>query len=42
MSFENTEGIEELVFSFSHFVFYPFEELYSSFIKFEIIVCKLF
>ena len=29
-------------FSFSHSVFYPFEEFYSIFIKFEIVVCKLF
>ena len=29
-------------FSFSHSVFYPFEELFSIFVKFEIIVCKLF
>ena len=29
-------------FSFSHSVFYPFEELYSIFIKFKIVVCKLF
>ena len=28
-------------FSFSHSVFYPFEELSSIFIKFEIVVCKL-
>ena len=29
-------------FSFSHSVFYPFEELSIIFIKFEIVVCKLF
>ena len=29
-------------FSFSHSVFYPFEELSSIFIKFEIVVCTLF
>ena len=29
-------------FSFSHSVFYPFEELSSIFIKFKIVVCKLF
>ena len=29
-------------FSFFHSVFYPFEELSSVFIKFEIVVCKLF
>ena len=29
-------------FSFSHSVFYMFEELFSIFIKFEIVVCKLF
>ena len=29
-------------FSFSHSVFYPFERLSSIFIKFEIVVCKLF
>ena len=28
-------------FSFSHSVFYPFEELYAIFIKIEIVVCKL-
>ena len=43
-SFENT--VEKLLvmtnFSFSHSVFYPFGELYDIFIKFEIVVCKLF
>ena len=29
-------------FSFSHSVFYPFEEHSANFIKFENIVCKLF
>ena len=29
-------------FSFSHSVFYPFEEPSAIFIKFEIVVCKLF
>ena len=29
-------------FSFSHSIFYPFGELYANFIKFEIVVCKLF
>ena len=29
-------------FSFSHSVFYPFRELSAIFIKFEIVVCKLF
>ena len=29
-------------FSFSHSVFYPLEELSAIFIKFEIVVCKLF
>ena len=29
-------------FSFSYSVFYPFEELSAMFIKFEIVVCKLF
>ena len=29
-------------FSFSHSVFYPFQELSAIFIKFEIVVCKLF
>ena len=29
-------------FSFSHNVFYPFGELSSIFVKFEIVVCKLF
>ena len=29
-------------FSFSHNVFYPYGELFAIFIKFEIVVCKLF
>ena len=29
-------------FSFSHSVFYPFQELSAIFIKFKIVVCKLF
>ena len=29
-------------FSFSHSVFYPFGEISTIFIKFEIVVCKLF
>ena len=29
-------------FSFSHSVFYPFRELSTIFIKFRIVVCKLF
>ena len=29
-------------FSFSHSLFYPFGELFAIFIKFEIVVCKLF
>ena len=29
-------------FSFSHSVYYPFRELSAIFIKFEIVVCKLF
>ena len=29
-------------FSFSHSVFYPFRQLSSIFVKFEIVVCKLF
>ena len=29
-------------FSFSHIVFYPFRELSTIFIKFKIVVCKLF
>ena len=29
-------------FSFSHSVFYPFGELSAIFIKFEIVICKLF
>ena len=29
-------------FSFSHSVFYPFGELFAIFIKFKIVVCKLF
>ena len=30
------------IFSSSHGVFYMFEELFSIFVKFEIVVCKLF
>ena len=30
------------IISFSHSFFYPFEELSATFIKFEIVVCKLF
>ena len=29
-------------FSFSHSVFYPYRELSAIFIKFEIVICKLF
>ena len=29
-------------FSFTHSVFYPFRELSAIFIKFKIVVCKLF
>ena len=29
-------------YSFSHSVFYPFEEISSIFIEFEIVICKLF
>ena len=29
-------------FSFSHIVFYPYEEISSIFIKFEIVICKFF
>ena len=29
-------------FTFSHSVFYPFRELSATFIKIEIVVCKLF
>ena len=29
-------------FSFSHSVFYPFEVLFAIFIKFKIVICKLF
>ena len=29
-------------FSFSHSVFYPFTELYATYINFEIVVCNLF
>ena len=44
-SFENTEKEKLHVtsnFSFSVCVFYPFRELSTIFIKFEIVVCKLF
>ena len=44
-SFENTVGKGEIAtsnFSFSHKVFYFFEELSSTFTKLEIVVCKLF
>ena len=45
-SFENTVGKEKLLvtsnFSFSRSVFYLFGELSVLFIKFEIVVCKLF
>ena len=46
-SFENTVGKKkELLltsnFFFSHSVFYPFVEISAFFIKFEIVVCKLF
>ena len=45
-SFENTAGKEKLIItsniSFTHSVFYQFEELSSIFIKFEIVVCNLF
>ena len=46
MSFENTERKGEIAhmsnFSFSHSVFYPLRELSPVFIKFEIVVCKVF
>ena len=45
-SFENTAGKGEIAcneqFLLSHGVFYPFEQLSSIFIKFEIVVCRLF
>ena len=45
-SLENPVGKEKLLvtsnFSFSHSVFYQFGELSAIFIKFEIVVCKLF
>ena len=42
-SFENTVGKEEIALNeLSHGVFYPFSELSAIFIKFEIVVCKLF
>ena len=44
-SFENTVGKGEIARNeqtFSHSVFYPFEELSSIFIKFKTVVCKLF
>ena len=39
--FENTVGKEEIAFSFTHCVFFLFREL-SIFIKFKIVVCRLF
>ena len=39
---ENEKLLVTSVFSFSHSVFYPFGELSAIFIKFEIVVCKLF
>ena len=45
-SFENTMEKGEILvksnFSFSHTVFYPIVELSDIFIKYEIVVCKLF
>ena len=45
-AFENTAGKEKLLvmsnFSISHSVFYLFRELSAIFMKFEIVVCKLF
>ena len=46
-SFENTVGKGKIcslraISPFSHSVFYPIGELPSIFIKFEIVVCKLF
>ena len=43
-SFENTVGKGEIARykHFYHSVFYPLEELSSTFIKFEIVVCRLF
>ena len=45
-SFENTAGKGEIAlnkqFLISHSVFYPLGELSAIFIKFEIVVCKLF
>ena len=44
MSFENTIGKEEIAgneeFFLSYSVFYPFRQLYTIFIKFEIVVHK--
>ena len=42
--FENTVGKGEIAsnFSFSHDVFYPFGKLSAIFVKFEIVVWKLF
>ena len=45
-SFENSGENEKLLvtsnFSFSHSVFYLFGELSANFVKFKIVVCKLF
>ena len=45
-AFENTVGKGEIArtsnFSFTHGVFYPFRELSDIFIKFKIVVCRLF
>ena len=40
-SFENTVG-EGAISPFSHSAFYPFGELSAIFIKFKIVICKLF
>ena len=44
--FENTVGKGEIArnenFSFTHTVFYPFRELSAIFIKFKVVVCRLF
>ena len=46
MAFENTVEEEKLLvtchFSFPYIVFYPFGELSEIYIKFVIVVCKLF
>ena len=39
---EKEKLLETSNFSFSHSIFYPFEELSTSFLKYEIVICKPF